>query len=257
MIAFKLKRKKMIKRCFFHILLVASIICAYPAVSYSQAAAVLPELTSKRLLNDLQIVVAENRGFGDDLTIGLIVRYGSALDLSGKGGTAYLLSQLFMRGTLDKSAKDIQNELADLGASIEIQVNWDGYRFLLHGHSSKFERSLLVLQQIVTEAEFTDEDFAEAQKELLEQLQKPEDPRQEIRTLLEWELFRGTTYGRSLKGSVQSVENINIGDVRLFYRKYFTPNAAALVIAGNCQSDIVLPKATRIWGIWIRGEETP
>ena len=247
----------MIKRCFSHILLVASIICAYPAVSYSQAAAVLPELTSKRLLNDLQIIVAENPGFGDDLTIGLIVRYGSAFDLSGKGGTAYLLSQLFMRGTLDKSAKDIQDELADLGASVEIQVNWDGYRFLLHGHSPKFERSLLVLQQIVTEAEFTDEDFEAAKKELLEQLQKPIDPRQEVRTLLEWELFRGTTYGRSLKGSVQSVENINIGDVRLFYRKYFTPNAAALVIAGNCQNDIVLPKATRIWGIWIRGEETP
>ena len=247
----------MIRRYLCCVLLIASTVCAVPVTSYSQVAAALPELTFKRLMNDLQIIVAETPDFEDDLTIGLIVRYGSAFDLSGKGGTAYLLSLLFLRGTLDKSAKDIQDELANLGASLEIQVGWDGYRFLLHGQSSKFERSLLLLQQIVTEAQFTDDDFAAAKKELLQQLQKPEDPRQEIRAVLESELFRGTTYGRRLKGSTQSVQSINIGDVRLFYRKYFTPNVAALVIAGNCQGAVVLPKATRIWGVWVRGDETP
>jgi len=247
----------MLRRYFSRILLVALIIGAAPAASYSQATVALPELTFKRLMNDLQITVAETPDFGDDLTIGLMVRYGAVFDLSAKGGTAYLLSQLFMRGTLDKSAKDIQDELTNLDATIEIQVNWDGYRFLLHGHSSKYERSLLLLQQIVTEAQFTDEDFAAAKKELLEQLQKPEDPRKELRTILEAELFRGTTYARHLKGSIQSVQGINIGDVRLFYRKYLTPNAAALVIAGNCKGATVLPKATRIWGVWVRGDETP
>jgi len=247
----------MIRQYLSRILLVASMICAVSSASYSQIAAVLPELTFKRLMNDLQIIVAETPDFSDDLTVGLIVRYGSAFDLSGKGGTAYLLSQLFAKGTLDKTAKDIQDELTNLDASLEIQVNWDGYRFLLHGHSSKYERSLLLLQQIVSEAQFTDEDFAAAKKELLDQLQKSEDPRQEIRVLLETELFRGTTYGRRLKGSAQSVQNVNVGDVRLFYRKYFTPNSASLVIAGDVKGAAVLQKATRIWGVWVRGDETP
>jgi zinc protease len=257
MIAFKIQRGKMIRRYFSRMLFVAATICTIHATLCAQAAVALPELTFKRLMNDLQVIVAETPESGDDLTIGLIVRYGSAFDLSGKGGTAYLLSQMFMRGTLDKSAKDIQDELTDLGASVEIQVNWDGYRFLLHGHSSKFERSLLLLQQIVSEAQFTDDDFAAAKKTLLEQLQKSEDPRQEMRYIFESELFKGTTYGRNLKGSAQSVQSLNSGDIKLFYRKYFTPNAAALMVAGNVKGDAVLPKATRIWGIWVRGEETP
>jgi zinc protease len=239
------------------IFLIALMAVALSENSYSQNTVVLPELTFKRLMNDLQIIVMETPNFGDNLTIGLIVRYGSAFDPAGKGGVAYLLSQMFMKATLDKSAKDIQEELNNLGASIEVQVNWDGYRFLLRGESSKYERSLLLLQQIVSEAQFTDEDFAAAKKELLERLQKPEDPRQEIRSRVEVELFRGTTYGRRMNGSPQSVQNITIGDIRLFYRKCFSPNVAALVIAGNLKAAPVLQKATRIWGLWVRNDEIP
>ncbi|MBP1609472.1 MAG: hypothetical protein H6Q04_1707, partial [Acidobacteria bacterium] len=57
----------MIRRYLCCVLLIASTVCGVPVTSYSQVAAALPELTFKRLMNDLQIIVAETPDFEDDL----------------------------------------------------------------------------------------------------------------------------------------------------------------------------------------------
>ncbi len=231
------------------------VLGAVPATAQDPVA--LPELSFKRLLNDLQITVASTPYLGEGMTIGLVVRYGATFDPAEKGGLAHLVSHLFTKATIDKTAKGIQDELDYLGASIEVQTDWDGMRFLLRGQSSKFERSLLILYQVVGEAQFNPEDLNAAKGQVLKELQKPEDPRQHIHTLFENELFRSTTYGRPLVGTKKTIENITIGDVRLFYRRFFSPTGSALVVAGNVPAPLVLQKATRIWGIWVRKDEVP
>jgi zinc protease len=219
----------------------------------------LPELSTKRLMNDLQVSVATTPRLGDSMAIGLVLRYGAAFDplWADKAGVASLLSNMFMQATIDMSAKDIQDEMALLGAKIEISCDWDGFRFLLRGQSSRMERSLLLLYRIIGEAQFNDSDFAAAKQSVIQSLQNPPDPRKKIHSQLESVLFKGTTYGRSIQGTPQSVSKITIGDIRLFYQKYFSPSEASLVIVGNVAPSIVLQRASRIWGVWVRGDDVP
>lgn len=237
------------------VLPIAFLLCG--ASSFAQENVILPELAYKRLMNDLQVVVASEPALGEDMTLGLVLRSGSTFDMAGKGGTAYLLSQMFLKATEDKNAKDIQDELTSLGVTIDIQCDWDAFRFILHGQNSKFERALLILYQAVCEAKFDDVDFAAVKQSALDQLRRPEDPRRSIRTQFEARLFRGTTYGRPQSGTQQSVQNITIGDLRLFYKKHFSPNAASLVVVSNVQVPLLLQKITRIWGVWVRKDEVP
>ncbi len=223
----------------------------------AQNPAVLPELTFKRLLNDLQVVVASTPNLGDSMTIGLGLRYGGAFDPAEKGGLATLVTHMIGKATMDRSAQEIQGDLEYLGATIEARCDWDGIQFILHGQSSKYERSMLLLYQVVGEAQFTEEDFAKEKAEALQEIAKPEDPRQRIRTQFANELFRGTTYGRNLRGSKPSLQNITLGDVRLFYRRFFSSGAASLVIVGSPPVQQVLQKATRIWGVFVKKEEVP
>jgi len=223
----------------------------------AQKPAPLPELSHKRLLNDLQITVAATPKLGENMTIGLLVRYGSAFDPADKGGLANLVSRMFMKATIDKTQKGIQDELEYLGASVEIICDWDGFRFLLKGPSSTYERSLLLLYQIVGEAQFNETDFAAEKQAILEDLKKPDDPRQRIHGQLEMDLFGGTTYGRPRQGTQASLSSITIGDVRQFYKKYFSPNQAFLLMVGNVPASQVLQKAARIWGAWVRNDAFP
>jgi zinc protease len=227
------------------------------SAAWAQKPAALPELTFKRLLNDLQVVVASTPGMGESMTIGLVLRYGAAFDPSEKSGLANLISRMFGKVTTDRSAEDIQNDLNYLGATLEVRSHWDSIQFILRGQSSKFERSLLLLYQIVGEAQFNEDDLAKVKAELLQEIGKPEDPRQRIRTQFLMELFRGTTYGRNQIGSKASLQNITLGDVRYFYRRFFSSGSASLVVAGSAPAPQVIQKATRIWGVWVRKEDVP
>ncbi len=237
------------------IFIVTIAFCCAPA--FAQKATRLPELSYKRLLNGLQVTVAETPYLDETVTIGLIVRYGSAFDPADKGGLANLVSRMFMMATAERTAKDIQDELAYLRATIEIRCDWDGFRFLLKVPSARFERSLLLLYQVVGEAQFNQDDFVLVKSEILQELGKAMDPRPRIHEQFESILFRDTTYARPLKGTVKSLEAITLGDVRFFYRRFFSPSDASLLIVGNVPAPVVLQRASRIWGVWVRKDEIP
>ena len=233
-----------------------SIMLLGPAAS-AQTTPILPELNSKRLLNELQVIVAAPPQGGDSLTIGLVIRFGAIYDPSDKGGLANLVSRMFFRASLDRTRKDFQDELSLLGATVDVACDWDGIRFTLRGQSVAIERSLLLIYQAVGEALFTEEDLAQVKTEILQQIEGPADPRQRIRVQFEDVLFRGTSYGRPLVGTAASVQKINIGDVRLFYRRYFSPGAATLIIVSAAQPQVILQRSARIWGVWVKKDEVP
>jgi zinc protease len=240
-----------------HILILTALmlLCSIPAVS--QQTAPLPDLTTKRLLNDLQITVARTPYPENNMAIGLVVGYGAYFEPSGKAGVANILSRMFLKAAMDKTAKDIQEELAYLGATIDVQCDWDGFRFILRGKNSTVERSLLLLYQVVGEVQFNDADFAAVKQSILSDMQKPPDPRQRIHAQFENVLFSGTGHARPLIGTEKSVSALTIGDVRYFYRRFITPNQASLIIVGDVPTHEVLQRATRIWGVWVRNDEIP
>lgn len=235
--------------------LVAFVVCAFPAPA--QKPQVFPELSRTALLNSLQVYVASTPYLGDNMTIGMVLRYGATFDPQNKGGVAYLTSQMLGKATVDLTAKDIQDELNYLNATLEVRCDWDGIRLFMRGHSASMERCLLLLYRITCEAKFNDEDFTRIQSALIQQLQAPEDQRQRVRNQLDLELFRGTTYGRPLRGTPATVKNTFVGDIRFFYKKYFSPDQAALAVVGSASTQEVMQKARRIWGVWVRNDEIP
>jgi zinc protease len=217
----------------------------------------LPELHSKRLLNDLQVLVASTPYLGDKMTIGLVVRYGAAFDPADKGGLANLVARMLMKASAERTAKDIQTELAYLEATMDVQCDWDGFRIFLRGKSSTAERALLLLYQIIGEAQFNEPDFAAEKQSILANLQKLPDPRKQLYTQFKNALFSGTNNGRPIEGTPKSLAAITVGDVRYFYRRFFNPGQASLIIVGDLPSSDLMQRTSRIWGVWVRAEDIP
>jgi zinc protease len=238
-------------------ILFLSFLMGIPVLAAQAQPVLLPEMSFRRLLNDLQVTVADTTHVGDPMTIGLVVRYGAAFDPADKGGLSHLVTRLFGKGTLDRTAKDIQDEIGLLGISLDIRTDWDGMRFTLQCPSAHYERALLLLYQIVGEAVFNDEDVNRVKAELLKELDRQEDPRERIRRQFDEGLFKGTTYGRPIRGTKATLSAITGGDVRLHYRRFFCPNLSSLVVAASAPAKDVLQKAARIWGVWVRRDEIP
>ena len=233
----------------------AALICAVASICAAQN--IIPNLNSRRLLNDLQVTVAQTQQFGDSITIGLVIRYGAAFDPDDKGGLTGLVTRMLMKSTADRSEQGIRTDFENLGASVDIRYGWDGIRILLRCPSAGFDRALLLLYQVVGEARFEESDFDAVKQSILDELQKPPDPRRRIHDQFEAVLFQGTTYSRPLDGTYESVSAITLGDVRYFYRRFFSPNQAALQIVGNMDATATHQRIARIWGLWVRNDEIP
>jgi zinc protease len=164
---------------------------------------------------------------------------------------------MLMKATLENTAQEIQNELSYLEATIDVQCDWDGFRIILHGQSSKVERSLLLLYQVIGEAQFNEPDFNAVKQSILAELQKPPDPRQRIHAQYDSVLFNGTRYGKALQGTRASLSSITLGDIRFFYKRFFSPSQSSLLVVGDVSARQVLLQASRIWGIWVRSEDIP
>ena len=93
---------KNIKRA---ILILAAFVALSPVLAPAQTRPILPELTFKRLLNDLQITVASTPYLGDRITITLVLRYGASYDPADKGGMARLVSRMFLKATVEFALK--------------------------------------------------------------------------------------------------------------------------------------------------------
>jgi zinc protease len=240
-----------------YITVLIGCIISIHAAALAQNPVQIPELSTKNLLNSLQVIVAPTPYLNDSMAIGLVVRYGSSFDGANKGGLAHLLSRMFMKATVDRTGKELQDELSYLGATLEVQCDWDGFRFLLRSGSETFERSLLLLYQVVCEAEFTEKDLSAVKQELLQETGGLSDPRGRIHDQFEKLLFSGTTYGRPLKGIPEILATLTPGDLRHFYNKYFSPGDASLLVIGNISATQVFQKASRIWGLWVRKDRVP
>ena len=223
----------------------------------AQSADAIPDLNSRRLLNDLQVTVASTKQFGNSITMGLVLRYGASFDPEEKGGLTHLVTRMLMKATVARSEQDIRNEIESLGASIDISFDWDGIRILLRSPSAGFERALLFFYQVICEARFEEVDFNTVKQTILDELQRPPDPRRRIQRQFESALFQGTTYDRPLEGTPESVSAITLGDVRYHYRRFFSPNQAALKIVGNVEAAAAQRQVARIWGLWVRNDEIP
>ena len=85
------------------VLIASTLLYCVPAPA--QKPVLLPELSSKRLLNDLHVTVASTPRLGDSMTIGLVLRYGAAFDPADKSGLSNLVSRMFLRATAGKTSK--------------------------------------------------------------------------------------------------------------------------------------------------------
>src|SRR5690606_34289804 len=65
----------------------------------------------------------------------------------------------------------------------------------------------------------------------------------------------GHPYSWSTIGSMEDLSAATLEDVNAFFRRYYAPNNAVLVVAGDVDADSVYAKVQRLFG-WIpRGEE--
>jgi len=205
------------------------LLLAYPATAWGMR---LP--VERRVLdNGLVVILLERRNL-PMVTVNLSFRAGAALDPPGLEGLANLTCSLLTAGTLRRSALQIAEEIDFVGGVLSTSTGLDYAELDLAVLSKDVEVGFDVLADVVLRPTFPEDELERERREveaaLLEQEEEP------VALALK-EFYRLVyaphPYWHFPEGTLESIKRIQRQDVQQFYRRYFRPDNAVLVVVGD------------------------
>jgi zinc protease len=216
----------------------------------------LPKLQRATLSNGLKVILAERHEL-PLVNFWLAENAGYAADQFATPGTAKLTGTLLIDGTRTRSALEISDQTALLGAQLQANSNLDFSFVRLSALKPKLDPSLDLFADVILHPSFPVADFKREQKlqvDTIKQEQSQPIP-MALRVLPGLLYGRSHAYGNPLTGSgtAASVQKISRDDLIKFHDVWFRPNNATLVVAGDTTLAELTPKLEKLFAGWKPG----
>lgn len=214
----------------------------------------LPPIRRERLANGLCLVVAERPGV-PLAAVRVVLRGGSSLDPSTRGGLAHLAAISARRGTRRATGAAIDLAIESLGAELGAGVDEDAAYFGLSAPLEALPRCMQVLADVVTTPTFPAREVDRLRRREIATLAHDLD---EPAVIADRAMLRATfgehPYGHPPEGRVRDLRAARRADVAALHRGHYRPGVATLVVVGSAPAEQVLALARRRFGAW-RGED--
>lgn len=208
----------------------------------------------KTLPNGLRVLVREAHE-APLVTIDLWVRAGSARETSETNGVAHFMEHLLFRGTAKRGRGEVDRDIEDLGATLNATTSRDWMHLYTTVASRYWQNALEVIADAVQNSALRPEDVEREQMIILDELARAaDDPLRDANQRLAELLFPSHPYRLPVAATRDSIIRIQREQVVQFYRKYYVPNNASLVIVGDVTEAEAFAAAQKFFGEWKKGE---
>jgi zinc protease len=215
-----------------------------------------PPFERATLANGLTIMLAPRQGSGL-VEMRLILDGGFAADPAGAPGTANLTMGMLDEGTTKRSALEISEELALLGANLGTGANLDALTMSLSALRDNLEPSLAILADVALNPTFPDSELERLRGIYLASLRQEKNSPNSmaLRVLPKLIYGAGHAYARPLTGTgtEMSVEAMTRGQLAAFHATWFKADHATLVAAGDTTMAELRPMVEKLFGRWQSG----
>ncbi len=181
----------------------------------------------------------------------LLVRSGAAFDPAGKEGLAAFTADMLDEGSRDRSAIEMHEALAKLGAQFDTDIGSDATVASVTVLSRFAARALELLSDMVARPALRDADFTRVRQLRLHRLTQVKDVPAAVADRAFLKLIYGAhPYGHSPMGTEASVAGVTADDVRAFHRRAIRPSVSTLIAVGDCDHAAIVKLAADAFGDW-------
>jgi zinc protease len=165
----------------------------------------------------------------------LVIKSGGAANPPDKAGLADLTAHMLDEGTKTRSALEIADQVAALGATLSTGASWDASSVSLSTLSKNLDAALAIFADVVQHPAFDDKEFKRVQDNTLTAITRRKDSPPLVATLALSHLLYGQKhpYGAPMAGTDASIKKLTPADLRAFFDGNYRPNNAALIVAGD------------------------
>jgi len=182
----------------------------------------------------------------------LLIRRGASSDPAGKDGLAAVTADMLDEGSGDRSAIEIHEALARLGAQFDTDIGSDATVTSVTVLSRFTSRALALLSDVVVRPSIRDDDFSRVRQLRLHRLTQLRDMPGAVADRAFLKLLYGAhPYGHSPIGSEASLAAMNVDDAREFHARAIRPEVSTLIAVGDCDHADIVKMASDAFADWI------
>src|SRR6202020_1850707 len=237
----------------FAVPLFAALLPAF-AVSASGALAQTPVASGPpppfTLPNGLQVVVIPDPPT-PVVTQMIWYKVGSADETPGKSGLAHLLEHLMFNGTSKHPAGEFSETVRPRGGNENAFTSTDYTGYFQRVPSEQLGKMMEFEADRMTGLILKDENVLPERDVVLEEynMRVANNPEARLTEQIMAARYLNHPYGRPVIGWHHEIEKLDRVDALVFYRRFYAPNNAILVIAGDVEAKDVRPLAERSFGM--------
>jgi len=227
-----MKIRRHVLRCLLPLVLLATLGAAQTLPTGVERRASMAGITEYAYPNGLRVLLLPDAGSAT-ITVNMIYLVGSRHEGYGETGMAHLLEHMLFILTTD--GRSIKQELTTRGADFNgttsydrtnyyetVKASDDNLKWALSLEADRMLKMRIEKQLLDTEMTVVRNEFERGENSVTRVLGE-----RVLSTAFLWH-----NYGKSTIGSRQDIEKVPIDRLEAFYRKYYQPDNAVLVVAG-------------------------
>ncbi len=205
------------------------------------------------LSNGMELLVVR-RDAVPVIQFNLLFDAGFAADSFAKLGTSNMVMTMLDEGTKKRSALEISDELAGLGAVLGTGANVDQSSVSLNTIKDTLDASLDVYADVILNPQFPENELSRLKRQVAAGIQAEQNSPVQLALRIVPNLIYDEDHAYNIpltgSGTEKSVASLTRQDLQDFHGTWFRPNNATMVVVGDTTLEEIRPKLEQLFARW-------
>lgn len=201
-------------------------------------------------------VVTEYIEHVNSISVGVMVQNGSRNETKDENGISHFIEHMFFKGTEKRTAKDIVQEIENIGGQINAFTSKETTCYYLKSLNTQIDLCLDVLSDMLLNSKFDEEEIEKEKGVVIEEINMSEDnPEDVLDDIHSKAIFGGNSLAYPILGSIDGIKFFNREKIKQYIDRHYTPYNSVISICGKFDSDELKKKIEFYFGGWNTGDK--
>ncbi|APO73867.1 Zn-dependent peptidase M16 family protein [Rhizobium etli 8C-3] len=183
-------------------------------------------------------VVTQTMPHLESVALGVWIKSGSRNETEDEHGIAHLLEHMAFKGTARRSARDIAEEIEDVGGEVNAATSTETTSYYARVLKDYVPLAVDILADILTESAFEEDELEREKQVILQEINAANDtPDDVVFDKFSEIAYRNQTLGRAILGTPETVVSFSPQQIRNYLGRNYTTDRMFVVAAGAVDHD--------------------
>ena len=204
-------------------------------------------LMVKKLSNGIPVLLDKIDNV-NSISLGVFVKTGARNEYEHESGVSHYIEHMMFKGTTNRSAKDISEEIDNLGGIINAYTSRDTTAYYIQMLSNQIDKGIEVLSDMFLNSTFTEENLEKERNVIIEEIRMYEDIPEEVVHDENIKFALKGIQANSISGTEESLKKIDREIFLNYFKEQYKASNLVISVAGRIKENELLPLLEKGFG---------